>query len=78
MPRQAKEGFTRNYDICLSFAGEDRVYVNALAKLLQSAGVRTFYDEFEKADLWGKNLYSHLHDIYQNQATYCVIFVSKH
>jgi hypothetical protein len=78
MSRQTTEDFTRSYDICLSFAGEDRVYVEALAKLLQNAGVRTFYDEFEKADLWGKDLYSHLHDIYQNQARYCVMFISKH
>jgi hypothetical protein len=67
-----------SYDVCLSFAGEDRAYVETLARLLQIAGVRTFYDEFEKAHLWGKDLYAHLHDIYQNQATYCVVFISKH
>jgi hypothetical protein len=76
--KEPTEEITRNYDVCLSFAGENRAYIDALANLLQIAGVRTFYDEFEKADLWGKDLYAHLHDIYQNQATYCVMFISKY
>jgi hypothetical protein len=28
--------------------------------------------------LFGKNLYTHLSDVYQNQARYCVMFLSKH
>ncbi|WP_199560185.1 TIR domain-containing protein [Sphingomonas psychrotolerans] len=52
--------------------------MRTLADLLQQEGVRTFYDEFEKVSLWGKDLYAHLQDIYQNQARYCVMFVSKH
>ncbi len=33
------------YDVCLSFAGDDRRYVKAVAKELISKGVRVFYDE---------------------------------
>jgi hypothetical protein len=66
----------RTYDVCLSFAGEDRAYVEKVARLLRVAGVRTFYDNFEQGRLWGKDLYSHLHDIYQNKAQYCVVFLS--
>jgi hypothetical protein len=69
---------TYNYDICLSFAGEDRKYVRELAGLLLGRGIRVFYDEYEKAQLWGKDLYSHLDDIYRNAARYCVVFLSKH
>ena len=42
-----------HYDIALSFAGEDRAYVQEVATALQAAGVKVFYDEFETADLWG-------------------------
>ena len=66
------------YDVCLSFAGEDRVYVEQTAKKLRDLGVHVFYDHDEKVELWGKNLYEHFADIYQNSSRFCVIFVSKH
>ena len=69
---------TYRYDVCLSFAGEDRQYVRALADSLRSKGIRVFYDEYARVELWGRDLYSHLDDIYQNLARYCVIFLSKH
>ena len=33
------------YDVCLSFAGDDRVYVSKVASELKKNGVRVFYDE---------------------------------
>ncbi len=37
-----------------------------------------FYDKYEKAFLWGKDLYAAAcSDVYQKQAVYCVMFVSK-
>ncbi len=66
------------YDIALSFAGEDRQYAQGLAQRLQKRGVNVFYDEFEQAKLWGKNLYDYLADLYSNQAAYCAIFISEH
>jgi len=65
------------YDVALSFAGEDRASAEQLASLLTSAGVKVFYDEYEQATLWGKNLYDHLHDVYSNRARFCVMFVSS-
>ena len=67
----------RQYDVALSFAGEDRVYVERVATLLRDAGVQVFYDKFEEVDLWGKNLADHLAQIYAN-SRFVVIFVSKH
>lgn len=67
-----------DYDICLSFAGEDRDYVHRTATALRKAGIRVFYDQYEEAELWGKDLYAHLHEVYSNSARYCVIFISKH
>src|SRR5450759_418910 len=69
---------TKTYDVALSFAGENRSYVEMVADGLKAIGVSVFYDEFESADLWGKNLYEHLVDVYQKSARYTVIFVSKH
>ena len=71
-------GNQKKYEIALSFAGEDRACAEALATTLRNLAVSVFYDGFEKADLWGKNLYEHLSDLYQNQASYCVMFLSKH
>lgn len=66
------------YDVVLSFAGEDRPYVKEVARLLHELGVRIFYDKYEAADLWGKDLYAHLDEIYRNRSRYCVMFVSCH
>ncbi|MHB0954418.1 MAG: toll/interleukin-1 receptor domain-containing protein [Allorhizobium sp.] len=67
-----------NYDIAVSFAGEDRPLVEEFANALSKKGVRIFYDNFERATLWGKDLYQHLQSIYKDKAKYCIIFVSEH
>lgn len=64
------------YDVGLSFAGEQRDYVEGVADALRSRGIRVFFDTYEKAALWGKNLYEHLSDVYQNRCRYCILFVS--
>jgi hypothetical protein len=66
------------YDIALSFAGDDRDYVEMVAEQLRARDVSVFYDRYEKADLWGKDLYTHLTDVYRNKARYTVMFISKH
>ncbi len=66
------------FEIALSFAGEDRGYVDQVANLLRDSGVKVFYDLFEEASLWGKNLYDYLSDIYQNKALYTIMFISEH
>lgn len=64
------------YDVALSFAGEDRTYVEKVAKCLEQNNVKVFYDD--KEDLWGKNLYQHLDNVYQNNAKFIIVFISKH
>lgn len=64
------------YHIALSFAGEDRDYVEQVALHLRDEGVDVFYDKFEEGDLWGKDLYTHLSDVYQKKAYFTVMFVS--
>ena len=66
------------FDVALSFAGEDRRYAQELAEYLDKDGYSVFYDQYELGDLWGKNLYTHLSSVYKDKARYCVVFLSKH
>ena len=68
---------TFEYDVAISFAGEQRSEAEAIARCLQKSGARVFYDGYEQADLWGKNLYEHLDDVYQNKARYCLLLISS-
>ncbi|MBK7132424.1 MAG: TIR domain-containing protein [Bacteroidales bacterium] len=68
---------TGKFDIALSFSGEDRPYVDQVATQLRQKGISVFYDLFEEQNLWGKNLYEYLSDIYMNQARYTIMFISE-
>ena len=72
-----KPGITRTYDVALSFAGEKRVYVEKVAEELIKRSIRVFYDDHYKTNLWGKDLYQHLSDIYKHMAKCCIVFISK-
>lgn len=65
------------YDVGLSFAGEQRAFVEQVAEELTSRGIRVFFDDYERGTLWGKDLYAYLSDIYEHMCRYCVIFVSE-
>ena len=65
------------YDVALSFAGEDRAYVEMVADQLRARDVTVFYDRYEEAELWGKDLYTHLSEIYRNKARFTLMFCSK-
>ncbi|MHB9860505.1 TIR domain-containing protein [Streptomyces sp. YIM S03343] len=65
-----------DYDIALSFSGADRHWASRIADALHSHDIRVFYDEYEKADLWGKDLVQHLDEVYRLRARYCIPIVS--
>lgn len=65
------------YEVVLSFAGEDREYVERVAECLKKNNVKVFYDKYEEVTLWGKDLSEHLDKIYRGNARYCVMFLSK-
>ncbi|MBI1313416.1 TIR domain-containing protein [bacterium] len=67
-----------DYDVALSFAGEDRAEAEALAAILKESGIRVFYDRYEAADLWGKDLYQHLASVYKDRSRFCVMILSRH
>lgn len=65
------------YDVAFSFAGEDREYVEQVAKILKDNGVKIFYDKFEEVELWGQDLGVHFEYVYNRSARYCVPFMSE-
>jgi hypothetical protein len=65
------------YDVAISFAGEQRLEARQIAECLTRSGLKVFYDEYEDAQLWGKNLYDHLSRVYQKEADYCIILISS-
>ncbi len=67
-----------DYDISISFAGEDRSIAKAIATKLHEENIRVFYDDFEKANLWGKDLVLHLDEVYRKKARYCIIIASSY
>jgi hypothetical protein len=66
------------FDVVLSFAGEDRADAEKLFQMLQRGGASVFYDSAEQDKLWGKDLFQHLQRVYRDKGRYCVVFVSKH
>jgi hypothetical protein len=65
------------YDLAISFAGEDRKIAEKIADKLRTLGYKIFYDKYEQADLWGKDLYSHLSEVYGKKAKYCLMIISS-
>lgn len=65
------------YQVALSFAGEERKYVEKVARSLQARGVSVFYDGFETAQLWGKNGAEAFHEAFADRSAYVVMFISS-
>lgn len=76
--RARREKARRSFDVALSFAGEDRDYVEQVANILKDLGVTVFYDRFEQVNLWGADLAEHLGKIYGADSRYVVLFASRH
>lgn len=66
-----------DYDVAVSFAGEDRDYVESVVRSLKELDITVFYDEDEVAALWGENLVDALQAIYTKRARYAILFVSQ-
>jgi hypothetical protein len=69
---------TYEFDVAVSFAGEDREYVEEVVAPLKQAKVRVFYDSDYMADTWGENLVEFFDGVYRKRSRYAVIFVSRH
>jgi len=64
------------YQVALSFAGEQRAYVERVARALQARGVAIFYDRFEKLTLWGKDGIEYFHQVFSAESAFVIMFVS--
>lgn len=67
----------RRYDVCISFAGEQREFARVLATKLKERDLRVFFDEDERQALWGKDLFKHLFQVYSSDSEYCIILFSE-
>ena len=65
------------YDIGLSFAGEQREYVDRVAEELDYRGIRVYYDAYDLANLWGRNLGEYFEEVFHDKCRYCIVFASK-
>ena len=72
-PRKRK----REFEVALSFAGENRDQVGPIADALKAKGVAVFYDKDHRARLWGKDQAVYAH-IYGAGSGYVIPFVSEH
>src|SRR5690606_26251872 len=64
------------FQVALSFAGEQRQYVERVARALQARGIALFYDRFEKLTLWGKDGIEFFHEVFSAESAFVVMFFS--
>lgn len=69
---------TFEFDAALSFAGEDREYVEEVAAAFKSVGIRVFLDSDYLSEFWGEDLIEFFDGVYRKRSRYALIFVSRH
>jgi hypothetical protein len=77
MTDQSEETREYEFDVALSFAGEDRALVEKVIEELRSSNIRMFYDQDQSIESWGEDLVEYLTNAYQNRARYAIIFISQ-
>lgn len=77
--KQVKKKVTleTKFDVALSYASEQREYVEEVAEILQRGGIKVFYDKFQQSQLWGKDLAEYLHTVYYSRSNWCIMFISQ-
>ena len=75
--KESKLTESREYQVALSFAGEQRDYVEEVARHLAAKSIAVFYDGFEQPRLWGKDGTEIFHEIFSKKTTYVVMFISE-
>lgn len=70
------ENPNRDFDVAVTFAGEEREFVEEVVRLVKADGFTVFYDEDAKADLWGEDLTEFFADVYERRSRYAVMFIS--
>src|ERR1700719_232887 len=65
-----------DYDVAISFAGEDGVVAERYVRPLAEDGYKIFHHLWETHSLLGKALLQHLDYVYRVGARYCIVFIS--
>lgn len=66
------------YDLVVSFAGEDRELVAELVEKCNARGYSVFYDEDAVGRLWGEELPEYFADVYEKRSRAALMFISEH
>lgn len=66
-----------SFDLAFSFAGEQRSYVEEVARACQTRGIKVFYDKDANNDWWGQSFIREQRRIYSSQTRYFVPFISS-
>lgn len=77
MPLKLTAFENKKFSVGLSFAGEQRSYVQDVVLSLKEKDVSVFYDRFHEVDLWGCDLVDTLHDLYSERFDLVIVFVSE-
>jgi len=65
------------FDVFLSFADEQRDYVEQVADALTARGYRVFYDGYEDTNIWGRHMTEEFDSALREESRCCVPFISK-
>ena len=68
------------YDFVVSYASEDEVFAKELVSVLSQYTDKVFFAQTQEAqaEIWGKNLYEYLMEIYNKKGRFCIPLISKH
>ncbi|MCY4674376.1 MAG: TIR domain-containing protein [Bacteroidetes bacterium] len=76
-PKDLPARGNHQYQVALSFAGEQREYVEKVAEHLRERDIKVFYDGFEEVSLWGKSGAEAFEKVFAEQSAYVVMFISE-
>ena len=65
------------FDVEFSFVDEQRFCVERVAEELTCREIRVFYDAYEQATQWDRDLNSYFREVFQEKCHYCVFFASQ-
>ncbi|WP_439660532.1 toll/interleukin-1 receptor domain-containing protein [Lentzea sp. HUAS TT2] len=66
------------FDVALSYAGEDQDLVLPVFERLKAAGVEVFHDRDHEAEQWGLDLVEYFSEAFSKRARYVLLFGSTH
>jgi hypothetical protein len=77
-PMEAGASSAKEFDVAISYASEDVDVAKELAERLKRERISVFFDEFFKADMWGKSLSTRFKQAFGARTEFVLVLVSKH